>query len=431
MSIIDWIETKKRGEALSDSALGAIVRGFIDGTIADYQMSALLMAIVLRGLDVNETITLTRAMVESGDVLDLSTLSGPIVDKHSTGGVGDKVTLALVPILAAAGVKVPKMSGHGLGATGGTLDKLESIPGFVTELSNERIVAQLQAIGACICAQSDRLAPADRAIYALRDVTGTVDSIGLIASSILSKKIACGAQNILIDVKIGSGAFMRSPDDAFDLSQMLIEVGAAFGKRIVCANSDMDQPLGRAVGNRIEIIEILQLLRCETVDKRLLSLTLALSDEALAVAGKSERAAEIVASGRAYAAFARIVHAQGGDLSRVEANVDQLPYISVNSPATGYVSHIDAATVADVARALGAGRMRKGATIDPAAGVWLTKTMDEPVRKGEEMARLLAADSIRVTPALQKALADAYTITHNRSEERDMIQTILSSKDFQ
>jgi pyrimidine-nucleoside phosphorylase len=345
----------------------------------------------------------------------LSVIPGLKLDKHSSGGVGDKVTLAFVPILAAAGIKVAKMSGHGLGHTGGTLDKLESIPGFRTELTESEILAQVQKIGACICAQTKDIAPADKAIYALRDVTGTVASIPLIASSIMSKKIACGADVILLDIKVGAGAFMKTIDQARELASMCVKIGQSYGKRIVALLTDMNQPLGRAVGNAIEVNEARDLLAGNDTDGRFWDETMALSNEALKLAGCNRKTEEIVSSGDALKKFDEIVAAQSGhfdpDLLKSARSLD---LISVKS---GYVTSLDALSVGNAAALLGAGRQTKNDTIDYLAGIWLSKIQGEKVERGEPLATLYASDQNRLSSETLSALLSAYQIGDEPAED--------------
>ena len=419
--IIDWIEAKKDGQPLPDEAIRALVTGFTAGDIPDYQMSAFLMAVAIRGMTPGETLSLTTAMVESGDILDLSSIPGVKLDKHSTGGVGDKITLALVPILAAAGVPTAKMSGHGLGLTGGTLDKLESIRGFHTELTVPQIMAQLKTVGACICSQSDRLAPADRAIYALRDVTGSVASVPLIASSIMSKKIACGADAIVLDVKVGSGAFMKNIDSARDLAEACLNIAAAYGKRMSVFLTDMNQPLGRAVGNANEIAEVVAFLQGRAADCRLRDLTMTLCQEALGLAGLSEDPAKIVESGAALKKFADIVEAQGGDPAVAGMRGLGRGGCAVTSTETGYVQKVDVHKIAEIAAYLGAGREKVGDAVDPIAGVLLDKVQGDAVEAGETIGVLNSSRFDRLSPQAEEMLRDAFTIGYDEPDEGHLI----------
>jgi pyrimidine-nucleoside phosphorylase len=399
------IRKKRDGGELSRDELYSFVAGYVAGEIPDYQVAAWLMAVYFRGLSDRETADLTQAMVASGDTLDLSTLPGVTVDKHSTGGVGDKTTLVLGPLLAAAGLTVAKMSGRGLGHTGGTLDKLEAIPGFRTDLSPEQMIAQVQRIGLAVIAQSGRLVPADGLLYALRDVTATVDSLPLIAASIMSKKLAAGAQAIILDVKTGAGAFMTHPDDAFALASAMVAIGTAAGRSVQALITDMGQPLGFAVGNALEVAEAVATLRGEGPDD-LRQLCLALGARLLASCSKvTEEAAErtlqgLLGDGSALERFRAFVAAQGGDPAVADRPSEILPTARAREvllvEESGYVGGIDALAVGDGARALGAGRLKKSDVIDPAAGVILHLKAGARVHAGEPWATLYAADHAKL-----------------------------------
>jgi pyrimidine-nucleoside phosphorylase len=375
------IRKKRDGGELTSDEIQQAISGYVSGAIPDYQMAALLMAIYFRGMTARETEDLTGAMVASGDSLDLSSLPGVTVDKHSTGGVGDKTTLVVGPLLAAAGLTVAKMSGRGLGHTGGTLDKLEAIPGFRTDISSGAMLDQLRQTGIAVVAQSSALVPADALLYALRDVTATVDSLPLIASSIMSKKLAAGAQAIILDVKTGSGAFMPTPVQAFALARALVDIGTAAGRAVRAIVTSMDQPLGMTVGNAVEVQEAIETLRGDgPADLRELCLVLAADLAQLASGSRDTRALRaqfenLLDSGAALAKFRDLVIAQGGDERVVDDPAAFLPVASckreVLVPSAGYVAAIDALTVGDAARALGAGRERKGDAVDAAAGVRL------------------------------------------------------------
>ena len=388
MNTTDLIAKKRDGGEHSDEEIGFLVNGCTRGEIPDYQMSAWLMAVVWRGLTERETFALTGAMAASGDTLDLSGLPGTPVDKHSTGGVGDKTTLAVVPILAAAGVPVAKMSGRGLGHTGGTLDKLESLPGTRVNLSVPEILSQVQSIGACLCAQTETLVPADRKLYALRDATATVESLPLIAASVMSKKLACGAPAIVLDVKVGGGAFMKTQDDARALAEFMIQIGQAHGRRVAAVLSDMNAPLGRAVGNRLEVSEVARLLQDPSeADPRLLSLIRHLAAVAFTLSGKTATLDEghaltdrQLSSGAALAKLGQIIEAQGG---RAEALLEDLPAAathSLRSTASGTITAVDAQAVGLAAMRLGAGRASKDDTIDPNAGLVLHHGVGDAVQ---------------------------------------------------
>ncbi len=430
MRTVDIIEAKKDGKELADSDIAAMVAGFVAGEIPDYQMSAFLMAVACRGMSLDETICLTRAMVNSGKILDLSSIPGIKLDKHSSGGVGDKVTLALVPILAAAGVPMAKMSGHGLGHTGGTLDKLESIPGFRTELTEKEIIAQVKSVGACICGQTDTIAPADRLMYALRDVTGSVASIPLIASSIMSKKIACGADAILLDIKVGSGAFMKRIDSARELAQSCQKIARSYGKKITIYLTDMNQPLGRAVGNYQELAESLLLLIGMPSDDRLLELTVAACRQGLKMAGVEADVSLLISSRAARAKWVEIVKAQGGDPSSVDSSTLQRSIRnrrSVLSTKAGYVQKVDALKIGRLAQRLGAGREKKGDKIDHLAGVFLSKVVGDQVKNGQRLATLSSSDTARLNndSGLDDALRDAYVIGDEPPEPSPIILEII------
>jgi len=409
---------KRDGAELSRAEIDRVIAGAVAGTIPDYQLAALLMAIFCRGLSPRETADLTLAMVASGAQVDLSSLPGPTVDKHSTGGVGDKTTLVLGPLLAAAGLTVAKMSGRGLGHTGGTLDKLEAIPGMRTDLGPAQMIEQARSIGLAVVAQGAELAPADGVLYALRDVTATVESIPLIASSIMSKKLAAGAQSIVLDVKTGAGAFMRAPDDAFALAHAMVEIGTRAGRGVVAVVTGMEQPLGLAVGNALEVREAIETLRGGgPADLR--HLCLLLGGELLVLAGQAAsplageaRLAALLDDGSALDRFRRFVAAQGGDPRVADAPDQLLPFAplrrDLRAPTAGYVAAIDALAIGEAARDLGAGRQRKGEPIDPAAGLLLRAKVGDRLAAGEPWATLFAADPARLSAAaarLETALA--------------------------
>ncbi len=388
------IQAKRDGRPLAPEQIRALIDGFTRGEIPDYQMSAFCMAVFFRGMTEAETGALTEAMLRSGDVLDLSDVPGVKVDKHSTGGVGDKVSIALAPIAAACGVVVPMISGRGLGHTGGTLDKLESIPGFQVRLGVERFREVLLEAGACLIGQTERLAPADRKLYALRDVTATVESIPLIASSIMSKKLAEGIDGLVLDVKVGSGAFMKRPEDAERLARALCALGRGMGKRVVALLTGMDQPLGAAVGNALEVKEAVELLRGGGPPD-LRQVTLELAAEMVLLAGRApsleeaRRAArEVVDDGRGFSKLCRIVAAQGGD---PEALLDftLLPQakgtLAVRAPAAGFVQALDAEAIGLAAVALGAGRARVEDAVDHGVGLIVHRKVGDRVEAGEPL----------------------------------------------
>jgi pyrimidine-nucleoside phosphorylase len=392
MNPVEIIRSKRDGRALAPGEIAAFVRGVTDGSVPDYQAAALLMAVYFRGLDGAELAALTDAMLHSGDVLDLSELPLPKVDKHSTGGVGDKISLHLAPAVAACGVAVPMISGRGLGHTGGTLDKLEAIPGFSVNLDESQFRSVLRDCGLALIGQTERLAPADKRLYALRDVTGTVESIPLIAASIMSKKLAEGIDGLVLDVKVGSGAFMKTLERARELARTLVDIGRRAGKRVSAVLTDMDQPLGRYVGNAVEVHESLEVLSGRG-EPDLVELTLALGAEMLLVAGVArdaadgrERIARVLGDGSALARFRRCVELQGGRLPATTRGWFAGDALPVRAGADGYVRAIDAEQIGLAALALGAGRTRKEDAIDPGAWVRLHKKVGERVAAGEELA---------------------------------------------
>lgn len=406
--VVDVIRTKRDGGRLSDAQIDWTIAAYTRGEIADEQMSALAMAILLRGMDAAEIARWTAAMIASGERLDLSSVPRPTVDKHSTGGVGDKITLPLTPLVAACGAAVPQLSGRGLGHTGGTLDKLESIPGWRADLTNARFVSQLRDVGAVICAAGDGLAPADRKLYALRDVTGTVEAIPLIASSIMSKKIAEGTGALVLDVKVGSGAFMSSVADARELARTMVDLGSAHGVRTVALLTDMSTPLGRAVGNAVEVTESVEVLAGGGPDD-VVELTLALAREMLDAAGLPDAdPAAALRDGRAMDTWRKMIAAQGGDPDA------PLPVAAeselIRADRDGYVGAVDARVIGVAAWRLGAGRARKEDPISAAAGVILHRRPGEWVRAGDPIVELRADDPARIAavlPDLAAAIAPA------------------------
>jgi pyrimidine-nucleoside phosphorylase len=376
-----------------------LINGYVRGTIPDYQMSAFLMAVFFRGMDFEETTRLTEIMLNSGKVVDLSSIPGIKVDKHSTGGVGDKISLILAPLVAACGVPVPMISGHGLGHTGGTLDKLESIPGFRTDLSLDEFRKQIAEIGVVMIGQTDDLVPADRRMYALRDVTATIDSIPLIAASIMSKKLAEGADALVFDVKTGQGAFMEKYDQAVDLAKTLVTIGHKFGKRTLSLITDMSQPLGYAVGNWVEVVEAIECLRGRGPED-VVHLTCALAGAMLLLGGRSgtieqgmDESKSALASGKAYNKFLELVSRQGGDVKYIE-NPEQYPYpkhsAEILSNGTGYVESIDAMEIGLACVELGAGKKKIRDKIDPNAGAVFRKKVGDPITRGESIATIYA-----------------------------------------
>lgn len=395
---LETLRKKRDGERLDDGEIRAFIAGVTDGSIPDYQVSAMLMAVFLRGLDAGELGVWADAMVRSGEVLDLGRIARPKVDKHSTGGVGDKISLCLAPAVAACGVAVPMISGRGLGHSGGTLDKLEAIPGFRVNLDVEQFIDLVDSVGACLIGQSAHLAPADRRLYALRDVTATVESIPLIASSIMSKKLAEGIDALVLDCKVGTGAFMKRLEDARALAQAIRVIGQAAGKRVSVMITDMDAPIGTAVGNANEVLEAIEVLRGGgPADTR--ELTVRLGGEMLHVAGVVSTEAEGIArmeqaldSGAGLEVFRRLVAAQGGDARVVDEPERILPQApatqEITAERTGYVAAIDALAVGMAASALGAGRQRTDDQIDHAVGVDMVARVGDAVSPGQVLARM-------------------------------------------
>ena len=397
MRMVDLIAKKRDGKALTKEEIEWIVRGYTNGDIPDYQMSALAMAIYFRGMTEEETAALTMAMVHSGEMLDLSSIRGVKDDKHSTGGVGDTTTLVLGPLVASVGVPVAKMSGRGLGHTGGTIDKLESVPGFHVEISKDEFIRLVNENGIAIIGQTGDLTPADKKLYALRDVTATVNSIPLIASSIMSKKIAAGADAIVLDVKTGAGAFMKKLDEARRLARVMVDIGKRVGRRTMAVISDMSQPLGYAVGNALEVKEAIETLKGNGPhDLTELCLTLGshmvyLAEKAPSLDEARRLLEEAIRSGAAIAAFKTFLAAQGGDASVVD-DLDKLPkaaYTStVTAAADGYVAEMAADDIGTAAMWLGAGRAKKEDVIDLAVGIVLHKKIGDRVQKGEALATI-------------------------------------------
>ncbi len=433
MQMNDLIVKKRDGGALTTEEIQFIVRGFTDGSIPDYQMSAMTMAIYFRGMDRRETLDLTMAMMHSGDVLDLSGIPGVKADKHSTGGVGDKTSLVLVPMVATQGVKMAKMSGRGLGHTGGTIDKLESFPGFSTAIPLEEFFHNVETVGMVIAGQTADLVPADKKLYALRDVTGTVPSIPLIVSSIMSKKLAAGADVIVLDVKCGSGSFMKTEADARELATEMVEIGKLAGRKTVAVITDMDEPLGNAVGNALEVKEAIAALSGEHPGE-LVELCLTLGGCILTAAGLAPddgaaRAAleAAIADGSAKRKLAEFVAAQGGDPDAVY-DPSMLPaapvQVEVPAPAAGYVRHIAASDVGMVSMHLGGGRATKESGIDLSVGVVLHKKVGDAVAAGESLATIHAASGERAEAAARE-LAACYTIAPERPERKPFIKAII------
>jgi pyrimidine-nucleoside phosphorylase len=427
----ELIERKRDGEELSAEEISDLVLGYTRGDIPDYQMSAFLMAVFFRGLSGAETFALTDAMIASGETIDLgSALGRKVVDKHSTGGVGDKTSLAVGPIVAACGVPFGKMSGRGLGHTGGTLDKLESIPGYRVELTVDELVAQVREVGIAIIGQTGDLVPADKLLYALRDVTATVDNVSLIAASIMSKKIAGGAEAIVLDVKVGDGAFMKTLDDARELAQTMIELGRRAGRETVCVLTDMDQPLGRAVGNALEVREALDTVRGvgpEDFTELVLGACahlLALSDLGVDEADGRRLADQAVADGSAADVWRRWIAAQGGDPD--ESALPVAPVVrEVGAPRAGHIERLGAIAVGIAALHLGAGRTSKVDEIDHAVGVVCHRKRGDEVEEGDLLAEVHARDDASAAAGAEEVLA-AYEIGDAPPAARPLVLDVLA-----
>jgi len=430
---IDVIRKKRDGIELSYGDIEGLVSAYTAGEIPDYQVSAWLMAVVLRGMTRGETAILTDAMLHSGEVLDLSALPARKVDKHSTGGVGDKTSLVLAPLAAAAGVAVPMISGRGLGHTGGTLDKLESIPGFNVNLSVTEFRRILQTLGCAMIGQTAEIAPADRKLYALRDVTGTVESPYLICASIMSKKLAEGIDALVLDVKTGSGAFMKNEEDAAFLAELMVETGERMGKEVVALITDMDQPLGLMVGNALEVVEVVEILRGGG-PQDLRDLCLELSGWMLRLGGVcatleegKQRSLELIASGKALERFRQMVEAQGGD-PRVIDDPKLLPQaqhaLIVNSAAAGCVTATQCENIGTACVIVGGGRERKEDSVDPAVGIVLHKKIGDWVSKGEPLATLYYNDESRATRA-RLIIERSYSIGEIQPKQRPLVHRVI------
>lgn len=433
MRMYDIIEHKKRGQVLTEEEIQFVVAGYTNGTIPDYQVSALLMAIYFQGMSLEETAKLTMAMAQSGDMIDLSPIEGIKVDKHSTGGVGDKTTIVLAPLVAAVGAKVAKMSGRGLGHTGGTIDKLESFKGFKVEIPEASFFEQVNKHHIAVVGQSGELAPADKKLYALRDVTATVDNMSLIASSIMSKKIASGADAICLDVKCGTGAFMKNLEDAKALASTMVDIGNHVGRHTMAIVSDMNQPLGYAVGNALEVIEAIETLKGNgPKDLTLLTITLASHMLVLAKICKNleeaeQKVKEVIENGAAIAKLEEWISLQGGEKEAV-LDYSLLPMAQFKAEVvlehTGYVSAIDAESVGRAALVLGAGRETKESSIDLGVGIVIHKKIGDEVKLGESVATIYYNDEEKLQGALS-ILVDAYNLSNEKVEQLPLIYEII------
>ena len=423
MTIIDIITKKKNKEELSYEEIKYAIDGYLEGSIKDYQMSSLLMAITINGMTKEETFNLTEIMLNSGEKINLDDLQ-PVVDKHSTGGVGDKTTLILAPLVAACGVNIAKMSGRGLGFTGGTIDKLESIPGFNTSIDINKFNDQVKNINVAIVGQMGNLVPADKKIYALRDVTGTVESIPLIASSIMSKKLASGASTIVIDVKVGNGALMKTESDAKKLAHLLVEIGKQYNKKVICFITDMDEPLGYAIGNSLEVLESINTLIGKG-PKDLTYLVLNLATYMVSMAKNipleqaNKEVIENLYNGNAYKKFQELVKNQNGNLNKIKLSKKVL---TIKSNKQGYIKNINALELGEIARILGAGRLNKEDKIDFEVGIVLNKKVGDYVRKEEELLKLYVNEKT----VSQEQILDCFTITREKQEPTKLIKTVIN-----
>jgi pyrimidine-nucleoside phosphorylase len=432
MRAVDLIAKKRDGGSLTSEEIRWLIQGYTDDSIADYQMAAWAMAVLLRGMDGRETADLTMAMAESGDMLDLHDIAPLTVDKHSTGGIGDKTTLLLAPMVASVGLPVAKMSGRGLGFSGGTIDKLESIPGMRLELDNEEFRRSVREVGLVVAAQTGDLAPADKKLYALRDVTATVESIPLIAASIMSKKLAAGADCIVLDVKCGEGAFMRTLDDARKLARTMVGIGQRNGRKVAAVISTMAQPLGYGVGNTLEVREAVAALR-GAGPRDLVELCITLGAQLLILAGRTDdqqvaRATlqEALSSGKAWEKFIQMIKNQGGDVSLLEQ--DALPeapvIVPVPAPKSGYVNAIEGQELGHSLNSLGGGRMRKGDTIDPSVGLILQAKVGHKVKQGDPLLHVHAASQEAANSVIERLQA-AYTIGEQAIQPPALVLDII------
>ncbi len=423
MDILSIIEKKKNKEALTYEEIEFSVMGYVKDEIKDYQMSSLLMAIVLNGMTDEETINLTKVMLESGDKVDLGRINGVVADKHSTGGVGDKTTLIVAPLVASLGVKVAKMSGRGLGHTGGTIDKLEAIEGFKVNLSDEEFINQVNKVGCAVISQTKNIVPADKKIYALRDVTGTTQSIPLIASSIMSKKLASSASIIVIDVKVGNGALMKTKDDAIKLANLMIKIGKKYDKKVVCVLSNMEEPLGKNIGNGLEVEEAIEVLKGNgpsdvtklsiILSSIMVSLALNISEEEAKI-----RLNDSIKSGKALNKFKEFVNAQNGNIEKI-AKEDNV--ISIKSNKDGFIKHIDAYKLGNIARKIKAGRLNKDDEILYGVGLSLNKKVGDYLFENEELLKIYSKDvNINISE-----ITECFEIVERKIEKPKLIIDII------
>ncbi len=421
MNIIDIILKKKNKQELTKEELEFVINGYVNNEIPDYQVSSLLMAIVLNGMTLKETIDLTDVMLNSGEIINLDLPD--LVDKHSTGGVGDKTTLILGPIVAASGVNVAKMSGRGLGHTGGTIDKLESIKGFQVSLEREEFIKQVKEIGLSVISQSGNIVPADKKIYALRDVTGTVESIPLIASSIMSKKIASGAQNIVIDVKVGNGALMKNEEDAKTLAKTMIRIGESYNRKVVCVLTNMDVPLGKNIGNGLEVLESIEVLKGNgPKDLEMLCLRLGSIMVSMAKNISEEEAYNVVKenldNGKALAKFYEFIAYQKGDINNISISNN---IISIKSKEEGFITHIDTEKLGEIVKNIGGGRTNKEDSIDYGVGIVLNKKVGDLVFENEELVKVYISDKdLKINELL-----DCFTISEEAPKKANLVIDII------
>ncbi len=422
MNILEIIAKKRDNKELTEEEIAYFVQEYTNGNITDYQAAALLMAIYINGMNEKEIKDLTIAMAYSGEIMDLSSIEDIIVDKHSTGGIGDKITMILMPVMATLGIPIVKMSGRGLGITGGTIDKIESIPGYRTELTKEEIIENTKEIGICLTGQTENLAPADKKMYALRDAIACTDSIALIASSIMSKKIASGADKIVLEVTVGKGAFMKNKEKAIELCDIMKKIGKQTGKETVCVITNMNSPLGKAVGNTLEIVETIDALKGK-ISQDVLEVVQELGAYMMKLSGRGNNIAEnknkikrTIEEGAAYEKFRQLIQKQGGDLQRIDNphKLGKAKYIvPILAETDGTVENIDAEIVGSVSVYIGAGRMKKEDTIDPTVGIVLNKKIGDYVEIGEALAYVHANDEKKVSGAVEN-VRRAYKLTSKR-----------------
>lgn len=429
MRVVDIIEKKRMGLALTEKEIDFCIKGYVEHEVPDYQMSALLMAIFFQGMTNEEASYLTKSMLYSGDIIDLSKIKGIKVDKHSTGGVGDKTTLVLGPLVASLGAKLAKLSGRGLGHTGGTLDKMESIPGLRFDLSETEFIDQVNKINMAVAGQTKKLVPADKLLYELRDVTATVPSIPLIASSIMSKKLASGADVICLDVKIGDGAFMKTLEEATELSEIMVAIGKSFNKKVTAFITSMDEPLGYAIGNRLEVVEVIETLNGNG-PKDLEDLCVQIAGYMVYYAGQAEsleeatkHAYENLHNGKALAKFYEFIAQQGGHIDNLDKFVEVKNIIPFKAKASGYIKNIKALNIGLAAMKLGGGRAKKDDEIDPNVGIVLNKKVTDEVHVNDTLAYIYANNE--VSEEIYDLLATAFAITSEKVAKEDLIKKII------